>query len=277
MQIESIISQSLSEEIRSKGHQSIRFSPDGFSLLVADTHFSPVLLQAYRFGKLKSTADLFGKCAEILSEIRLLDFGGETTLVCDNSSITLIPESLYSEENTRMYLNRAADLKQSDEIRMTALEHRKEILLYAYSRELQDFSEQFQSGIRIKHSTGCLLSLADQVRASDHQRGMLMADVQNASVSILVIQQDRICMLNRFSLHDESGFIYHVLNTFRQLKLDRETIPVYLSGIVHRRHEYFHLLNKYIRNIGETPYYIESVGSETRMAHMLLTEAIKCA
>ncbi len=39
--------------------------------------------------------------------------------------------------------------------------------------------------------------------------------------------------MNRYTLKDPSDFIYHTLNTLKQLDLDRETIPVYLSGIIH--------------------------------------------
>ena len=58
------------------------------------------------------------------------------------------------------------------------------------------------------------------------------------SLDLLVIQEDGSGLLNRYTLKDPSDFIYHTLNTMKQLDLDRETIPVYLSGIVHENMSY---------------------------------------
>ncbi len=47
MQVEGIISNTITQDIRLKGHQAIRFSPDGFSVLVSDASYKPVFLKQY--------------------------------------------------------------------------------------------------------------------------------------------------------------------------------------------------------------------------------------
>ena len=93
---------------------------------------------------------------------------------------------------------------------------------------------------------------------------------------ILVILEDGIKLSNRYALKDPSDFIYHTLNTIRQLDLDRETIPVYLSGIVNGGHELFGLLGKYVRLVKTTPYYLETMSKEEVLQYMILSEGNKC-
>jgi hypothetical protein len=103
-----------------------------------------------------------------------------------------------------------------------------------------------------------------------------MTEVQAGSLDILVIADDRVQLLNRYKLNDPSDFIYHALNTMRQLKLDPESIPVYLSGIIHEDHELRNLLLKYIRNVNSTPYFLEHLNKEQTLRYMILSEGSKC-
>ena len=103
-----------------------------------------------------------------------------------------------------------------------------------------------------------------------------MAEVQQHTLDILVIKEDQIRLLNRYTLNDPSDFIYHVLNTMKQLELDRESIPVYLSGMIHDEHELYGLLGKYVRNVVNTPYYLEELARENILRFMILSEGSKC-
>jgi hypothetical protein len=96
-------------------------------------------------------------------------------------------------------------------------------------------------------------------------------------LDILVIQGDQIRLLNRYPLKESAEFIYHTLNTLKQLDIDRESIPVYLSGIIHEEHELYGTLGKYIRRIRTTPYYMEELSKVEILRSMVLSEGSKCA
>ena len=150
-------------------------------------------------------------------------------------------------------------------------------LLYSVPEAVGTLKNRFSGDVKIIHTSECLLSLSDQVKASDHQRGVILAEVQDYSLDLLVIQEDQVRLLNRYALKDPSDFIYHTLNTLKQIKLDRETLPIYLSGIVHEEHELFGLLGKYIRHVKVTPYYLEELSRSQMIRFMILSEGSKCA
>ena len=76
MQVDSIISNTISEDIRLKGHQSIRFAPDGFSVLISDASYTPVYLKRYIYPEILPSDELFAECERILDESDLFSFEG---------------------------------------------------------------------------------------------------------------------------------------------------------------------------------------------------------
>jgi hypothetical protein len=84
-------------------------------------------------------------------------------------------------------------------------------------------------------------------------------------------------MLNTFLLQEPSESIYHCLNAYKQLNLDRESLPLYLTGMVHPDHELYGLMKKYIRVVKPTPYYMEDLSKAEVLRYMVLAEGGKCA
>jgi hypothetical protein len=277
MQVDGIISNTITEDIRLKGHQSIRFASDGFSVLISDASYRPVFLKQFSFDSDIQKDQLPSECGRILEEYQLLSFEGETVLILDSLAVTVIPKQFFDESQNRVLLEKANHLKDNDQVYHRYIKARKFFLIYGVSKEIEALKQRFTGDVKVIHSSECLLSLADQVKSSDHQRGVMVADVQPYSLDILFVQEDQIKLLNKYALKDPSDFIYHALNTLDQLGLDRESIPIYLSGIIHEEHELFGLLGKYIRRVTNTPYYLEELTKIQMIRFMVLSEGSKCA
>ena len=92
MQVDGIISNTITQDIRLKGHQSIRFSPDGFSILISDASYRPVFLKQFSFDSDIRKDQLPAECGRILGEYQLLSFEGETVLILDSLAVTVLPK-----------------------------------------------------------------------------------------------------------------------------------------------------------------------------------------
>jgi hypothetical protein len=220
---------------------------------------------------------VINECSRILEEMDLLNFEGETAFILDTQAATVVPESFFDEGNARKLLEKTVPVNESDRVVDRPVRERQFRIIFAYPAELEELSKRIHGMARILHAEECLLSLSDQVQASDHQRGFILAEVQQLSLGLLLIREDGIKLLNWYSLREPSEFIYHTLNLVKQLELDRENIPVYLSGIVHPEHELYGLLGKYIRRVKTTPYYLEELSRTQVMRFMILSEGSKCA
>ncbi len=277
MQVDGIISNTITEDIRLKGHQSIQFALDGFSVLISDASYRPVFLKQFSFDSDIQKDQLTSECGRILEEYQLLSFEGETVLILDSLAVTVLPKQFFDESQNRALLDKACKLADTDRVYHRFIKARNFFLIYAVAKEIEALKERITGDVKVIHSSECLLSLADQIKSSDHQRGVIVADVQPFSLDILFVQEDHIKLLNRYALKDPSDFIYHALNTMRQLGIDRESIPIYLSGIIHEEHELFGLLGKYIRRVSNTPYYLEELTKLQMIRFMVLSEGSKCA
>jgi hypothetical protein len=276
MQVVSVIEQSITQDIRLKGHQSIRFTPDGFSVLVSDASFTPVYLKQFSFESDDSELDLVTECSRILDNEGILTYEGETVLITDSMAVTLLPRQFFDPDRNRELLEKVCSLDPSDQVLERSVKNRKNHLLYGVSEKFIELGKRFSGFVNILHTSECLISLSDQVKSSDHQRGAVMVEVQAHSLDILVITADQIQLLNRYYLNNPSDFIYHTLNTMKQLDLDREMIPVYLTGMIHEDHELYGLLRRYVRNVVFTPYYLEHLSREETLRYMILSEGSKC-
>jgi hypothetical protein len=277
MQSEGIISRSITQDIRLKGHQSIRFMPDGFCILVSDASFRPVFLQQYIYDPTVPSSTYPLECRRIMEELQLLDFEGETVIIVDSLAFTLVPAQFFDDSLARPLLEKTSFLEDSARVAHRFIRNRNLHLVFAYPGLLDQLKEEIRGRVQVTHAAECLISLSDQVQASDHQRGFVLVEVQPRFMGLLVIKEDGIRLLNGYTLKDPSDFIFHTLNTMRQLELDRETVPVYLAGMVHREHELFGLLGKYIRLVRTTPYYLETLTKAQVLRYMILSEGNKCA
>ena len=276
MQVERVISNSITQDIRLKGHQSIRFTPDGFSILISDASFKPVSLTQHSFKNVLPVEELVAECSRTLDESGLLSFEGETVIISDSMAATLLPNQFFNVDKNREILEKICVLEKSDRVFDRPLSNMDSHLVYAVKDKIIGMGNRFAGYVKTLHTSECLISLSDHVKTSYLQHGFVMAEVQNHTLDILVISGDRIRLLNRYRLQDPSDFIYHTLNTMRQLELDPESIPVYLSGIIHEEHDLMGLLQKYIRNVLNTPYFLEHLTREQTLRYMILSEGSKC-
>ena len=136
MQAESVISNSITQDIRLKGHQSIRLSLDGFSVLISDAGYTPVKLNQYNFGGPLPIEELVTECSRILDENGLLSFEGETVLITDSMAATLLPGPFFNVDKNREILEKICSLGKSDRVFDRPVPNHGSHLVYASSRSL---------------------------------------------------------------------------------------------------------------------------------------------
>ena len=197
MRTEGIISNSITKEIRLKGHQTIRFAADGFSILVSDASYKPVFLKQYFYDPLVPVSSFPAECGRILEELKLLEFEGESLIILDSLSATVVPEQLFRASDARLLLSEAAQVKESDLVSHRFIKDRDLNIIFAIPAEIENLKGMFHGKVHVLHTTECLISLSDQVQACDHQRGFILAEVQQHSLEILVIQEDRVRLINQ--------------------------------------------------------------------------------
>jgi len=274
MQKSRIIANNFTEEDLQKGYLSIRFLPDGFSFLFSNPQHDPLLLYSYT-GTGSASATI---CRDELDEYGLIrQFTGETTILTPSLSATLIPEHLFAADKAAEMLDFSCYTPGNETILAKKIHRRPWYMVFAVAPQVEKLASELGSGARVLHSAVAMFSLADQIAASDHQRGFLLAESQDNSLEVLLIKDDQPVLSNRYAVKNDDETIYHILNTIKQTGMDRGHIPVYLGGEISTHDESLNLLKRYIRKVEVLPYVIQGTEKSTALHYMLLSEAISCA
>jgi hypothetical protein len=275
MQVHSIISNTISEEILDSGHLSIRFMADGFSLLLENRNYQPVVLNKFTADTPISLKSHLLTCEDWLERHTLLEkFTGEVTLIVDSIPATLVPEELFSEKDKYLYLEPVAQVHPGEKVDFKPLKNRPFIMVYAIPVDILLLAEKIAGEVRIKSPLEILFSVSDQVNAADHQRGFALLEAQQGYMGVLMIKNDELMIANHQQLGKPDELVYHTLNTIQQLEFDRKTRPFYFAGVP--GDEELAMLGKYIREIDPLPYHISEIDSSAIIEHVLLAEATRC-
>ena len=78
---------------------------------------------------------------------------------------------------------------------------------------------------------------------------MVYVNVSSDSFDVVVIQNKQLYFSNSFSFETKEDFIYYILFTFEQLKLDVEEIQLYFTGDIELESELYTITYQYIRNV----------------------------
>lgn len=277
MQVHSIISKTIPEEVLHGGHLSIRFLTDGFSLLLEDQQYTPLILNRFSNETPLSLNHYLQHCAEWLRTHSLLEsFNGEASVVFGGAPAIFVPDELFSEDHAGFLLKQTNRLDAGDVTLHRKIIKRPFYSIFAVPGSLAEFSERFGGQARIIHVSEGLLSVADQVNASDHQRGFMLIETQPGALEILVVRDDRIILNNRYRLRSIEDVVYHTLNNFQQLDYDRKSIPVFHTGTLETNTEALEQLGKYLRNVLPLPYVIREIDKASIPGNAILAEATRC-
>ena len=135
--------------------------------------------------------------------------------------------------------------------------------------------EKANGNVRVIPDMEVLLSVADQVNASDHQRGFATVEMQPGYMAILFIRSDSVVIANHMQIKQPEEVVYHVLNTLERVGFDRRKMPLFHAG--YSFDEELKTLRKYIRNILPLPYHILDVEKSAIAEHIILAEATRRA
>jgi hypothetical protein len=275
MKVHSIISNTISEEILRRGHLSIRFKNSGFSLLLEDKNYHPVVLNKFSNEDSMSLTSQLLSCEDWLKRHTLLDdFSGEVSIILDSSPAVFVPESLFSDKDALMYLDPVAGIPAHGYVRHKEIKNRPLVLVYSVPELITSLADKFTGQTRIVPAPEVMLSMAEQVNAADHQRGFMLIEAQPGSLNLLMIKEDGIVLSNQITMKGSDDLIYHILNAIQQLGFDRNNRPLFYAGLTNA--EEMKSLQKYVRTIAPLAYHIFDIDKSSVSEHILLAEATRC-
>ena len=229
---------------------SIQFNLDGFSFCITNNTTKEVLyFSEYQFDEKQITPEnLLKEIEEIFKTDKHLQRDFSSVLVIhQNNLFTLVPNAYFSKENLSKYLNLNIKTLATDYIAFDDIQAIDAKNVYVPYVNINNYLFQNFGEFVYKHHLTAFIENLISLSISDEKK--MYVNVSKDTIDVVVIQNKKLEFSNSFYFETKEDFIYYILFTFEQLKLDVEKIKLYFSGDIELESEIYTITYQYIRNI----------------------------
>ena len=207
-------------------------------------------ISIYNFDKQIDTPEiLLNKIEAIYNENIIFKQEFEkVTLIHQNNLSALVPSPLFNEKELRLYLNYNIKTLTNDFIAYDTLSLLDVKNVYVPYVNINNFFFQKFGEFEYKHHTTVLIDkliLYCKNTPSKHY----FVNVTNNNFDIVIIEDSKLLFYNTFSFVTKEDFIYYILFTAEQLKLNPEEFQLTFIGDIEKESELYLITYQYIRNI----------------------------
>ncbi len=232
-------------------HLSIQFSLDGFSFCILDKGSkSFTTLHDYTFQEVNNTPQkLLDNISSVFNDESLLKNNYHSVSVSHiNELATLVPKPLFDQDKLKEYVNFNTKVYANDQLVYDEIKNHDIVSVYIPYTNINNFLLDHFKEFEFKHFSNTLIeSLLNIYKYSLVPH--MFAHIDNNHFELVVIANKKLQLYNTFKFSTKEDFIYYVLFTAEQLKLNPEKFELVVLGSIEKDDELFKIAYKYIRNV----------------------------
>lgn len=245
-----IIHQSNNIDQESPNILSIQVSLNGLSFCILNSHTDTITYhKKVAFDKKLNPQQLEEELDTIFeTDTRLQHSFNKVTVIHDNELFTLVPKALFSEDNLADYLKFNSRILQTDFINYDSCASNESVIVYVPYANINNYIyDKFGEFVYKHFSTVLLDALLDEDNDSCDKK--MYVNINENHFEILVVEGDKLILFNYFEYQTKEDFIYYILFSAEQLKLNPEAFSLTLLGHVNENDDLFTIAYKYIRHV----------------------------
>ncbi|MFY0604661.1 MAG: DUF3822 family protein [Flavobacteriaceae bacterium] len=225
---------------------SIQFSLDGFSFCISNQNDDSFFLQEFSFENTVTISECHDKIIEVFKNEKQLqtDFK-KIHVIHQNYLNTIVPDDLFDENELASYLKFNIKTLATDVYNFDAIPKINAKNVYVPYTNINNFLFQNFGSFEFKHHTTVLI---EKLIAKNN--GLYFyVHVSKHHLDIVVLENHSLLFYNSFEYHSKEDFIYYILFTAEQLKMNPNEFTLKLLGNIDRDSELFKIVYTYVRNI----------------------------
>ncbi len=227
---------------------SIQFSLSGLSFCILNRDTNTVFaLREINFDKKLNPIELLDQIRHLFNTDDALQNSFSRVLVIhDNELSTLVPKPLFHEDNLADYLKFNSKILKSDFITFDEVTVNDSVNVYVPYININNFIYDKFGTFIFKHLSSILIEQVLLIEKNSHKPKMYV-NLNNNHFEMIVVNKTKFIFYNRFNYNTKEDFIYYILFTAEQLKLNPETLNLVLIGNIDVKDELYTIAYKYIR------------------------------
>jgi len=232
-------------------HLSIQFSLDGFSFCILDKESKTfTTLHDYRFEETNNSPQkLLENISSVFKDEKLLQNKYHSVSVSHiNELATLVPKPLFDEERLKDYISYNTKAYANDYFVYDEIKNHDMVSVYIPYANINNFLLDQYKEFDFKHYSNILIeSLLGIYKYSLVPH--MFAHISDNHFELVVVANKKLQLYNTFKFSTKEDFIYYVLFTSEQLKLNPEKFELVLLGNIEKDDELYNIAYTYVRNV----------------------------
>lgn len=238
-------SASLDSKLLSNYILTIQYYLDGLSFVIFDPSEQKFLcLKHYKTNEKNNTFEALMTELQEIESWSFSDFRKVNIIVDDNRN-TFIPHEFSDEKMNDCYMSimNITEKNNKSDIINSGIDN-----VYPISESIHEFLSNHKE-INLYHSSSILIKSIFKEFSERIQETRAFVNVKNNSYELTIVDNGNLLFHNYFNFTTKEDFIYFILFSFEQVKIDNETTPLYFMGLIEEKSVLVELCSRYIRNI----------------------------
>jgi len=229
---------------------SIQVSLNGLSFCIVDTIANTIKrFKRLNFGKELSPYETLKELKQLFRDSQVSDYSfTEVVVIHRNNLFNLVPKPLFDKAELANYLKFNVKILANDLVEYDEIDSYDLVNVYVpfvnINNYIYDLFGEFEF---MHHGTIMVQSLLNS--HSNGNEPICYVHVADKQMDITVLTQKQLLFFNSFQFITKEDFIYYLLFTLEQLKLNTETIKLRLFGSVDMGDELYNIAYEYIQHI----------------------------
>lgn len=229
---------------------SIQVSLNGLSFCLLDTVANSVVASdEVIFHKELTPFQTLAELKKLLEDNKIQQIGySEVVVIHRNNLFSLVPRPLFKPDEMANYLKFNAKILANDLIAYDEIEEHDFVNVYVPFVNINNYIyELFGEFIFKHHGTVMVQSLLNEKISS--KAPMCYVHISEQQLDITVISNKKLLLFNNFDFTTKEDFLYYLLFTMEQLRLDPEIVQLRLFGDVEEGDHLYSLCYDYVKHI----------------------------
>jgi hypothetical protein len=229
---------------------SIQISLNGLSFCILQKDTNTIsTLKHFNFEKKLNPFEVLDKLKHLFNtEIALQKTFVAVNVIHKNELSTLIPKPLFNESCLADYLKFNSKILKTDFIAFDEVITNDSVNVYVPYVNINNFIYEKFGTFTFKHFSTILIEHILLIE-KNVDTSKVYANINANHFEIIVVERGKLILYNTFEYTTKEDFIYYILFTAEQLKLNPETLNLVLLGDVEKDDKLYTIAYKYVRNV----------------------------
>ncbi len=172
----------------------------------------------------------------------------EVIIIYSTNLYALVPSPLFNETKASEYLKLNSKILANDFVAYDTLENNDLTVVYIPYININNYIYERFGLFKYYHSTTLLLKYVLNIE-KHKTHSIVYLNVMNELFDFITLTNGDLVLCNTYEYKSPEDFIYYILFSLEQLKLNPDTIEIMIAGNIEEKDDIFKMLYTYIRNI----------------------------